>query len=156
MSDVSTNRLWSATPRWVKWLLSISLALNFIVIGLAAGAAIKFHQHGHSHGGVATIGQIMRALPTENRDRAKELLRASRPDLKALKEERRAAKFAVADAIEASSFDAETVKAAFDALRTKDQSAKASMHGVMVEILQVLTPEERAEVAKSLRKRRRR
>ena len=77
MDDTPTRRVWSGTPRWVKWLLSVSLALNFIIVGLAAGAAIKFHRHGHSHGGVATIGQIMWALPSDSRDRAKELIRAA-------------------------------------------------------------------------------
>ena len=154
MSDAATPRVWSMTPRWVKWALSVSLALNFIIIGLAAGAAIKFHRHGHSHGGVATIGQIMWALPRESRDRAKELIKAARPDLKDLRAERRAAKSAVADAIDATPFDADAVKAAFAILRLKDQTTKASTHDVMVDLLQVLTAEERAEVAKSLRKGR--
>ena len=155
MSDTSTQRGWSGTPRWLKWLLSLSLALNFVVIGLAVGAAIKFHRHGHGHGGVATIGHIMWALPSESRDRAKELIRAARPDLKALRTERKAAKLALADAIEASPFDAEAVTAAFAALRDKDQTNKASTHAVMVDILRLLTAEERADVAQSLRKRRR-
>lgn len=156
MSEVKAARAWRGTPRWAKWLLGGSLALNFIVIGLATGAAIRFQQHGHSHGGVATIGQIMWALPRESRDRAKELLRAARPDLKELRAERKAAKLAVADAIEATPFNAEAVKEAFATLRAKDQSSKASTHEVMIEILQVLTPEERAEVALGLRKQRRR
>ncbi len=155
MSETQAQRTWSGTPRWAKWLLGVSLALNFIVIGLAAGAAIRFHQHGHSHGGVATIGQIMWALPKESRDRAKDLLRAARPDLKSLRAERKAAKHAVADAIEMNPFDADAVKSAFAELRAKDQSAKASTHDVMINILQVLTPEERADVARSLRKQRR-
>ena len=153
MSETQTPRTWSATPRWAKWLLGVSLALNFIVIGLAAGAAIRFHQHGHSHGGVATIGQIMWALPKDSRDRAKDLLRAARPDLKSLRAERRAAKHAVADAIETDPFDPEAVAGAFAALRAKDQTAKTSTHDVMIDILQVLTPEERADVASSLRKK---
>ena len=32
MNDLPTARVWSGTPRWAKWLLSISLALNFIVM----------------------------------------------------------------------------------------------------------------------------
>lgn len=155
MNDLPTARVWSGTPRWAKWLLSISLALNFIVIGLGVGAAVRFHQHGHSHGGVATIGKIMRALPDDSRDAAKDLLRAARPDFKALRSERRAAKIAVADAIERNPFDAAAVADAFAALRGKDQITKASTHDVMVKILQVLSPEERAVVAAALRKRRR-
>lgn len=155
MDEKPTRRFWGGTPRWAKWLLSFSLALNFIVIGLAAGAAIKFHRHGHGHGGVATIGQIMWALPSDSRDRAKELIRAARPDLKALRAERKAAKHAVADAIEKMPFDADAIAAAFAALRVKDQTNKASTHAVMIDILEFLTPEERIEVARSLRKRRR-
>lgn len=156
MSETPPPRVWSGTPRWVKWLLSLSLALNFIVLGLAAGAAIKFHRHGHGHGGVATIGHIMWALPRDSRERAREMLKAARPDLKALREDRWAAKRAVADAIEATPFDPAATAAAFTALRAKDQSTKAWSHGVMVDILEGLSAEERADVAQSLRKRRER
>ena len=159
MNDMETptsdRRTWAGTPRWAKWLLSISLALNFVVIGLAIGAAAKFHKHGHSHGGIATIGQIMRALPDESKDVARDMLQAARPDFKALRAERKAAKLAVAEAIEATPFDATAVDQAFVRLRQKDQITKASTHGVMVEILGVLSAEERAAVAKGLRKHRR-
>lgn len=155
MNDTPIARTWSGTPRWAKWLLSISLALNFVVIGLAIGAAMKFHKHGHSHGGIATIGQIMRALPDDSKGAAREMLDAARPDLKALRAERKAAKHAVADAIEATPFDAAVVDRAFVVLRQKDQIAKTSAHGVMVGILEVLSPEDRAAVAEGLRKRRR-
>lgn len=161
MSDMETptttpaRRTWSGTPRWAKWLLSISLALNFVVIGLAIGAAAKFHKHGHSHGGIATIGQIMRALPDDSKDVARDMLQAARPDFKALRAERRAAKLAVAEAIKTTPYDASAVNKAFAELREKDQITKASAHGVMVEILEVLSPEDRAAVAKGLSKRKR-
>lgn len=159
MNDMPTStppiRTWGGTPRWAKWLLSISLALNFVVVGLAVGAAMKFHKHGHSHGGSATIGQIMRALPDDSKGAARRMLHDARPDFKALRAERKAAKLAVAEVIEATPFDADAVREAFSALRDKDQFAKASMHGVMVEILKVLSPEERAAVAKGLSKHRR-
>lgn len=150
-----TQRRWSGTPRWVKWLLGVSLALNFVVIGLAIGAAMKFHKYGHSHGGIATIGQIMRALPDDSKGAARDMLFAAQPDLKALRAERKAAKRAVAEAIEASPYDPAAVEQAFATLRNKDQIAKTSAHGVMVEILEVLSPEDRAIVAEGLRKRRR-
>ncbi len=150
-----TQRRWNGTPRWVKWLLGISLVLNFVVIGLAIGAAIKFHKHGHSHGGIATIGQIIRALPDDSKGKAREMLYAARPGLKALRSERKAAKRAVADAIETTPYDAAVVDQAFATLRAKDQIAKTSAHEVMVEILGVLSPEDRAAVAEGLRKRRR-
>lgn len=155
MNDTPIRRTWSGTPRWAKWLLSISLALNFVVAGLAIGAAMKFHKHGHSHGGIATIGQIMRALPDDSKGAAREMLHAARPDLKTLRAERKVAKLAVAEAIETTPFDASAVNEAFAALRKKDQITKASAHGVMVEILEVLSPEDRTAVAEGLRKRRR-
>lgn len=152
---MSAPRTWGGTPRWAKWLLSLSLALNFVVVGLAVGAAIKFHKYGHSHGGIATIGQIMRALPDDRKETAREMLDAAKPDFKALRAERKAAKLAVADAIKTTPFDAAAVAIAFAALREKDQITKASTHGVMVEILEVLSPDERAAVAEGLSKRRR-
>lgn len=155
MNDTLARRTWGGTPRWVKWLLGVSLAVNFVVAGLAIGAAIKFHKHGHSHGGIATIGQIMRALPDDSKGAAKDKLHAARPDLKALRAERKAAKIAVADAIEATPYDAAAVNQAFAMLRQKDQIAKTSAHVVIVEILGVLSPEDRAVVAEGLRKRRR-
>ncbi len=153
--SIPSPRTWTGMPRWAKWLLSLSLALNFVVIGLAIGAAIKFHKFGHSHGGIATIGQIMRALPDDRKDVAREMLRAARPDFKALRVERKAAKLAVAETIGAKTFDAEAVAQAFAALREKDQITRASTHGVLVEILEVLSPEERAAVAEGLSKGRR-
>ncbi len=153
MTELMTKRQWNGTPRWVKWLLGVSLVLNFVVIGLAIGAAARFHKHGHSHGGVATIGHIMRALPHDRKDEARELLRAARPEFKPLRAERKAAQIAVADAIEQAPFDRSAVLKAFDELRLKGERTKASAHGVMVDVLAVLSPEERTEVAASLRKR---
>ncbi len=155
MNNAPIPGTWRSTPRWAKWLLIFSLVLNFVVAGLAIGAAIKFHKYGHSHGGIATVGQIMRALPDDSKGAAREMLQAARPDLKALRADRRAVKSAVADAIEAVPFDAAAVEQAFAALREKDQIAKTSAHGVIVEILEVLSPEDRAAVAEGLRKPRR-
>ncbi len=153
MTEVMTKRQWNGTPRWVKWLLGASLVLNFVIIGLTVGAAARFHKHGHSHGGVATIGHIMRALPHDRKDEARELLEAARPEFRPLKAQRKAAQIAVADAIELTPFDRSAVLEAFGRLRVKDELTKASAHGVMADILAVLSPEERAEVAASLRKR---
>ena len=154
MSEHLSTRSWRSTPRWAKWLLSLSLAVNFVLIGLAIGAAIKFHKYGHSHGGIATIGQIMRALPDDDKSEARAMLRAARPDFKALRADRKAAKLAVADAIAATPYDEASVREAFAVLRQKDQIAKTSAHDVIVEVLGVLSPEERAAVVERFSKRR--
>lgn len=154
MTDATLPRSWRTCPRWVKWLVGVSLALNLIIISLGAGAAMRFHKHGGQHGGVATIGKIMHALPSERRDAARSLLKEAKPGLKPYRQARRAAQTNLAEVIAADPFDPAAATAAFENLRRQDDLTKTAAHGVMVEILSLLTAEERAEVSERLDRRR--
>ena len=152
MTSGTMKRRWATTPRWAKWALGISLAINFIIIGVAIGATARFHKHGHQHGGVASIGQIMRALPSDRRDSARGLMKAKRAELKAVRAERRGVHQALAAAIAADPFDPTAARAAFAAMRDKDNLAKSAAHEIMVEVMGLLTDEERDEVGARLRR----
>lgn len=150
MTSDTLKRRWATTPRWAKWALGVSLAINFIIIGVAIGAAARFHKYGHQHGGGASIGQIMRALPSDRRDSARDLMKANRAELKAVRADRRSAHQALAATIAADPFDPAAARAAFAAMRDKDNLAKSAAHEIMVDVLGLLTDEERDEVGARL------
>ena len=98
----------SAPPKrrlWLKILFGVSLALNLLVVGVIAGAALRFGgEHGpKARGGGPPNGlSILRALDREDRHR---ILRAARAQTAEPRFDRRAHQAALIDALRRSPFD---------------------------------------------------
>jgi uncharacterized membrane protein len=99
-----------ARRSWLKWLLVASLALNVLVFGVVIGAFVR----GSSTGRAAPqnlIGYVM-SLPAERRQELMKRSAAVRPEMKALRQQIRAANRERMAAITAEPFDRERYIAA--------------------------------------------
>lgn len=54
--------------RWLRWLLIASLALNFLLIGVLAGGAVRMWRAVAADGPAAELALLWRALPERERD----------------------------------------------------------------------------------------
>lgn len=138
-------------------LLFISLALNLLIIGAAAGAwgaGVRLQREGDGRAVVERMPgprAFLRALPPETRAVMREELAAS---WRESRDGRRAAIQARREAFAAAAqepYDAARVKAAFERLRAADQAAIAVFHDNVAEAFGRLTPEQRREALQALR-----
>lgn len=58
--------------RWLRWLLIASLALNFLLIGVLAGGAVRMWRAVAADGPAAELALLWRALPERERDALRE------------------------------------------------------------------------------------
>jgi uncharacterized membrane protein len=100
-------------PRWMWIVLVVSLALNLIVIGMAA--ATIFHFRKHHVGPTARFGQYVRTLPSERRDTLRALLDQRQAAVRPLRREARAARRRARRAFAAQPFDRDKL---FEAYRS--------------------------------------
>lgn len=141
-----------------RTVLFISLALNLLLVGAAAGAwgaGVRLEREA-SRGAVVERmpgpRAFLRALPPETRAIMRERLADSWGESR---EARQAAIQARRDAFAAAAsepYDAGRVRAAFERLRAADQTAIAVFHDNLAEAFGTLTPEQRREALEALRR----
>jgi len=132
-------------PRWMLWLLTASLALNLLIIGLFAGSAWRFRHGGPGHHGWAPPNLIGYAMSLD-RGRSKAVREATSPirhALKPLRREIHAARADVTAAISADPFDQARFDAAQARLVDLENKARQQTLALYAEIAKTLTPEER-------------
>ncbi len=134
-----------------KWLLAgaiVSLCLNlFLLAGMVAG-----RMHGPWGGPEGKGGMVMATVPPELRSVIGEKLKARGPEFKQERENMRALRLNVADALAAEPFDPAALDAA---LATLEQSAGKLLHHAQEGLTQIaaeLTPEQRKQWAEGWRK----
>lgn len=139
-----------------RTLLFVSLALNFLTIGVIVGgygAGVRLERAASQ----AVVGRMpgprafLQALPPETRAKMRAELAQS---WQASREARQAALQARRDAFAAAAtepYDAVRVKAAFERLRAADQAAIGVFHDTIADAFARLSPEERAEALQALR-----
>ena len=93
----------SRPRRWTRWLLVVSLGLNFLVVGLAAGAFLRGPSERTSAG--PALGRYAHALPDPYRRDLGRELRASRPDWAPTRDALRDQRAAFAAALTAQPYD---------------------------------------------------
>lgn len=137
--------------------LFISVALNLLVIGGAAGAwgaGVRLQREGDNRAVVERMPgarAFLRALPPETRALMREEMVES---LEESRTARQAALQARRDAFTAAAtepYDAARVRSAFERLRAADQAAIAVFHDNIVDSFAELTPEKRREALEALR-----
>ncbi len=139
--------------RWVKILLALSLALNFLVLG-AVGSAVISHKFrgGHWGGPGGKFGHYSRALSREDRQA---IGKAMRQELGAPKDEWRRMRGhyqALAAALTAEDFDMGAVKTLLDSNRNTLRSRQDLAQRLLLERLQQMSPEQRRKFARRLTK----
>lgn len=147
------------TARWVKIALAVSLALNLAIVGLVAGAVLG-RDGGRDDGAPALrtlgLGPFGVALSREDRDELRgRIERHGEP----LREERRAigqALRAVQAALRAEPFDRAAAEAAFSRSRDLAASLQETGHTALLDQIETMTAQERADLAERLARMMRR
>lgn len=140
-----------ATPRWLRWLLAASLALNLLVLGLVVGDALR---DGRPGGGLRptemALGPFARALADEDRRAILSDLRG-RPELAPLGRGERGAAFAgILAAVRAEPFDEARLRAAMAEQSERVEAAQRAVQDAVAARLASLPPQERAAFADRL------
>ena len=149
MTDIGPSdavpRRW---PRWKGIILVISLALNFLVIGVVATAAIR-HRLGPPPGFTqATIVTFARSLPEPRRQEIMEATRAERLALRPYRAELRRARAEVRNTLVAEPFDLARFKTAHERLLEAEVSARKVAHLLFESTALRMTLDERRAFAR--------
>jgi uncharacterized membrane protein len=143
-SDAAPRR-W---PRWKGILFGISLALNLLVIGIVATAAIRHRlapPPGYAH---ATVVTFTRTLPEPRRREIWEATRTERLALRPYRAELRRARAEVRSTLMAEPLDVTRFKAAHEQLLDAEINARRAAHLLFESVALRMTPGERRAFAR--------
>ena len=144
--------------RWVAWALVASVCVNLLLIGAVGGAMLRHGPPGppppDGPGGSLSLHRIMRKLPDAQRDAARAIMEAHRPEFEALRPARAEARAAVRAALTAEPFDEAALEAAVQASRDASAASKAVIDRTFLEFVATLSAEDRAMLAEEMKKRR--
>ena len=145
MSDAATTlgRAVRQAPRWMLLLLIGSLAVNFLVIGLAAGAMWRFRGPPPLAGVTPNLLGYASTLPSDRRKALWDQTEGERQTLRPFRREVRAAREETIKALVAEPFDREKFVAAQEKQSEAEQRARQAVQGLFAKIAAGLTPEER-------------
>jgi uncharacterized membrane protein len=130
-------------PRWMLLLLIASLAVNFLILGLAAGAMWKFRGPPPLAGVTPNLLGYASTLPSDRRKALWDGTEAERQHLRPFRREVRMAREETIKALVAEPFDREKFVAAQDKQSEAEQRARQAVQGLFAKIATGLTPEER-------------
>jgi uncharacterized membrane protein len=117
----------SSSRPWLKWLLVASLAVNVLIVGVVLGAMFRGGQRGAPQN---IVGYVM-SLPNERRQDLMKRSAAVRAEVKALRQQVRAAARERNAAIIAEPFD----RARYVAAQTKQIEAEAKVRMIMRDVV---------------------
>jgi uncharacterized membrane protein len=130
-------------PRWMLLLLIASLAVNFLILGLAAGAMWKFRGPPPLAGVTPNLLGYASTLPSDRRKALWDGTEAERQHLRPFRRDVRTAREETIKALVAEPFDREKFIAAQDKQSEAEQRARQAVQGLFAKIAAGLTPEER-------------
>ncbi|MFV0475655.1 MAG: periplasmic heavy metal sensor [Pikeienuella sp.] len=149
MSETADLRIFGLRPRGARWALGLSLALNFLVLGVAGGAAHKMW------GGFAPrfhlSERVIDAAGPERREAVRALVGRKKDGRAEWRAEWRADWARMAEIIDARPFDAATLSAVLAGSDERRAARNAMRHAAMAEALSLLTDQERAALAEDMR-----
>jgi uncharacterized membrane protein len=149
----------SLRSRWWTVLLVVSLMANLVIGGMIAGRYVSRGPHDRIVGaGYVQLvpRRFFQDLPPERRRLLMDVLRASRQDLRALRQANEEISLRLADALGAADYSEEAVAKVIAEYTTGSGSLAARGGAVALDIVRRLTPEERKALAASIRERARR
>lgn len=137
----------------LRWLLLGSLALN-LALAVALGLALLRSPPGWEPG-VPSPRALRQALPEASQPTLRAVLEEHRPALRDAMRARREARRTVRPLLAADEFQRDRAEAALAVLREREQAASVAAHGMLLDLLEQLSPAERRELAKALLQRHR-
>ena len=136
------------TPKWVRVLLALSLALNLLIIGLVGGAMVRFGGSDGMRPPPRSIGAVLyRALPGEHR---RMLRMHSRQARGGHANQRRDQIQAVSAAIRAIPFDADMISVVLEAQRSGLDQAQQSLQQAWMAQVEQMSEKQRQAYADRL------
>lgn len=153
-NDPSTPpaRSLKTAPRWMKWTLGVSLAVNLIVAGVMIGAAAKHHRGGGPELGGMTMRLALREMDDDRRAAAESAIAANRPAMTAARRASQEARGRLAGVIGETPFDPAKAEAVFNDMLDGHTERRRLLHDNFIAILSAMNPEERAQAAEKLAK----
>jgi len=137
--------------RWLAVLLAASVAVNFGLLGFTVGQLLSGARVGPLHDPARGLFRSLRDLPEERRDELKPLLRSqmggARPNLRHL----RSAQRDVFESAAAEPFDRLALGDALQRFRDELLASQERGHRALVEVMAVLTEDERRQLLESMR-----
>ena len=148
MSETSTAK----RPGWgLRIALIASLALNFLIVGTVVGfvAVGKERREGVSMPGLRALGlgPILPALSSEDRQALFERIRDNRDRLASESRPFGRSIQAFTQTLRAEPFDRAAAEAALSAQRDHGAALQAEGHALLLDQLEAMTPEARAQLA---------
>ncbi len=138
-------------PRWNRrrLILILSLGLNLVFLGIAAGAFL--HGPPKPPPGGPALWHYGRSLPEPYRDELVRDLRDTRDDWREARDSLRGQRAALAEALVAQPFDPAAVVAVLDLERRLISDLTARGTALLMEQITRMSPEDRAAYAEALR-----
>ncbi|MCW5729374.1 MAG: periplasmic heavy metal sensor [Alphaproteobacteria bacterium] len=138
---------------WTGIALVISLGVNLLLIGMAAGHWTHRHD-GHwgsrfagKHGAEGRAHGMMRAFPEELRGELEGIMRERRAQAEPVLEQLRAARREAREALRAEPFDAARLAAAYAEMRRHGDTLEEAFHQAMIDAAGRLSPEARRKLS---------
>ena len=156
--DVKQKPRWLPQLRspWWTALLGLSLMLNLLVGGVVLGG-IFGHARMERLNGASYVQMIPRSffrdLTKQRREELMQIVRDNRDDLRTLRKQFEGTSLKLAEVLEKDAFSAEELRQAVTEFSTGTESLAARGGDVVVKIVSQLTPEERKQLASSIRNR---
>jgi uncharacterized membrane protein len=145
MSDVgmTMGQQIRRAPRWMLLLLIGSLAVNFLIIGLTAGAMWRFRGPPPLAGVTPNLLGYASTLPADRRKALWDQTEEERQTLRPFRREVRAAREETIKALVAEPFDKQRFVAAQERQSEAEHRARAAVQNLFAKIASGLTSEER-------------
>lgn len=135
-------------PRWMKFALIGSVAVNLAIAGLFIGNAVRDKPGARGIGN--QVEWIIRMVPDHRRDFTKAHFVDIRDDLRVSRKRRDAHLDEIVALIRAEPFDAETLTGALEIRRQSSTARRLLVHDRLVALLSAFTEAERAVFAERL------
>lgn len=146
----NTNpRILGMSPGVARWVLSLSLVVNFLLVGMAGGAAWRMMDEPHHGKRFHFTRHVIEAAGPDRREEVRALLKRTpgqkwRANMKAWMAK-------TADLLEAIPFDPAALTAEMQAAESDRTTARAERSARLVEALSLLTDAERKTLAEDIR-----
>ena len=137
------------SPRWMRAVLVISLALNLLTIGIIASAAWHLHHgDGRGPGMMGRLFSFVDTLPADRAEKLRAVIREARPAIQPLRRDVWRARREVADLFEANQFDKDQYAAAHQRVLDAEVAMRRGQFAFMTTLAGAMTAEERQGFAK--------
>jgi uncharacterized membrane protein len=148
VSEVAGNQAAPGKARWLKIALIVSLALNLMAIGIAAGFILKPHKDFHSP--AMSFHHMTKDLSPESRALIKNITKKHKDKFRGMLRQIHQQRRAISDLLAAETVDKAELEAAFERLQQLSSDFQGSLHQVMIEAAQQLPREDRQKLQKGL------